>query len=227
MYIDSRLWVEWAAIPFLARESEAVVVASEQAIPSVEPDRQGGVLLLVWPYGQVERFLPLLPVQSVVEAHRGPLARGDLEEEARTAYLSFAAQPAGAEMDSRLAYFGDSIALVGYEVDTDCDDWRVTLQWSALEGLAEDYTVFVHLRDGERLVAQHDGLPAGGLYPTALWRPGDVIVDGHVLEGCGERLESGLSLVIGLYSWPAIDRLPVTSSSGELLGDGFTIRIEN
>ncbi len=224
VFIDSRLCEEWAAIPFLVPQSEAVVVASEQAASSMGTDRQGGVLLLAWPYGEVERFLAALPLDSVIEAHRGPLARGDLEEEASTAYVAYAALPGTADPSGRLAYFGDSIALVGYEIDADSDDWQVTLRWEALASLGESYTVFVHLLGSDRILAQHDGLPAGGLYTTAQWRPGDVIVDRHLLDTRGEILDDEPGLVVGLYIWPTMDRLPANLPSGELLGHEFTLR---
>jgi 4-amino-4-deoxy-L-arabinose transferase-like glycosyltransferase len=227
VWIDSRLWEEWAAVPFLVHDSPGVLLATADSAVEGEANRRGDVLLVVWPYGEVEGFLSVLPVGSAIEAERGALARGDLEQEARVGYLSFTARRDVVAGEGRLAYFGESIVLAGYEIEVEEYHWRVTLRWEALDVLGEDYTVFVHLRDGDSVVAQHDGLPAGGLYPTTLWRPGDVIVDKHVLEIDGMRPASEPSLVVGVYSWPTMDRLPVSSAAGESPGDELTLETEN
>lgn len=52
------------------------------------------------------------------------------------------------------------------------------LYWAAEAPVARDLSLFVHLLDPEgRLVAQRDGYPAGGNYPTSLWDPGEMVID--------------------------------------------------
>lgn len=60
---------------------------------------------------------------------------------------------------------------------------EVTLYWLALRETAQDYKTFVHLLgpDGA-VIAQHDGDPVGGYTPTTRWRPGQIIIDRHVIE---------------------------------------------
>jgi hypothetical protein len=75
----------------------------------------------------------------------------------------------------------------------------VCLSWQAMEDIAQNYKVFVHLytEDG-RLVAQHDAVPLNELRPTCDWEPGEEIVDRHGLwvpPGVAEPLY----LVVGLY----------------------------
>jgi hypothetical protein len=77
----------------------------------------------------------------------------------------------------------------------------VTLVWRVgPERLTRDYVVFMHLLgpDG-RLVAQSDSLPAGGDRPTFTWRPGEHIVDRHVMRWPGPPPDGGLRAVVGLY----------------------------
>jgi hypothetical protein len=70
----------------------------------------------------------------------------------------------------------------------------VTLSWSSQVRVDRDYTVFVHAvgADGS-LLAQDDGQPDGGRYPTSLWDPGEMVPDSHPLTvPAGARLEVGL-----------------------------------
>jgi hypothetical protein len=107
---------------------------------------------------------------------------------------------------------GDAIRLKGYDLAWEREgDQRylaVTLQWQAVEEVGADYTAFVHLLDGEgRLVAQHDGPPRGGEYPTSWWRVGEQVPDTHRL--LLERLPEGpLSLQVGMYHPETLARLP-------------------
>ena len=221
--ISSRLWDEWAAIPFLVPETERVTILSTGMTP---PPTDGALLLLLWPYDWVEARLPrLLPRNARIEVHAGPLTRGDLEDVPYTAYVAYATEPRAERPASYLARFGDRIALTGYTVETGVQEWRVQLEWETLASppeAAENYVVFVHLRDGERVVDQDDREPAGGYYPTRLWRSGDVIVDTRVLTPPRDW-EHEPQLVVGLYAWPTMERLKVVSPSGKSLGDEFIL----
>ena len=222
VYVSSQPWDEWAAIPFLVPETERVTILSAGMTPPLTDD---ALLLLLWPYDGVERYLDLLPRNARIEVHAGPLARGDLEDVPYTAYVACAAEPGAERPASYLARFGDQIVLTGYTVEAGAQEWRVQLEWETLaspQETAENYVVFVHLRDGERVVDQDDGEPAGGYYPTRLWRSGDVIVDTRVLTPPGDW-EHEPQLVVGLYAWPTMERLEVVSPSGEMLGDEFIL----
>jgi len=92
--------------------------------------------------------------------------------------------------DHRLAEemrVGDLAALVGRKVEVAplAGSYRlsVRLYWQARARTQEDYAVFLHVNDSRgHLVAQHDGDPGGGCFPTSLWEPGDVIVDDHQVD---------------------------------------------
>ena len=94
---------------------------------------------------------------------------------------------------------------------------RVTLQWWLAERIEGDYTVFVHLRDRESgdNVAQGDGPPIDGWYPTSLWQIGEVVEDEHGVTITAEVAPGQYDLVVGWYD-------PVTS---ERLGDEIALGI--
>ena len=57
------------------------------------------------------------------------------------------------------------------------------LVWLDLQQTGEDFMVFVHLRDSSnRTVAQADGQPIAGSFPTSQWRSGDVVYDRRSLD---------------------------------------------
>jgi hypothetical protein len=132
---------------------------------------------------------------------------------------------------AREVVFGDPalIELRGYDLDADAVDasLTVTLTWAAQAAPTQDYTVFVHLVDGEgTLLAQDDAPPNAGRYPTSWWLPGDVIRDPHTLPLPGTP-SAGWKLRVGLYD-PATDtRLPAFDSEGRRLsGDSAQLKIE-
>lgn len=75
-------------------------------------------------------------------------------------------------------------------------DGGIVLSWWAAEPPTSDYTVFVHALDREgHLVAQNDGPPLDGRYPTSLWSPGEVIHE----QRPALPLPPGGRIVVGLY----------------------------
>jgi hypothetical protein len=112
---------------------------------------------------------------------------------------------------------GDGIALTGYDLERDADRIHLTLHWTCLAAMEQDYTVFVHLLDPTgALAAQADGLPVGGDYPTSLWSPDEVIVDERFVSAAGLPAEI-YSLHVGMYLLETGGRLPALNGQGERL----------
>ncbi len=118
-------------------------------------------------------------------------------------------------------YENTEVRLAGVTYDSVLDETlHVTLTWKARAPLPTDYVAFVHLLDtAGKMVAQHDGPPARGAYPTSWWLPGDVILDQHTLS-----LSSGLDtqswrLHVGLYDPVTLQRLPAYNAAGARLPD--------
>ncbi len=113
---------------------------------------------------------------------------------------------------------GEAITLAGYDV-TMAETAAVTLTWRATGTPDADYTVFVHLVDaGGTLIAQDDGFPAAGAYPTLWWLPDDVTQDRHSFS-LDEIPQTSLYFRVGLYERESGDRLPAYQADGERLPD--------
>jgi hypothetical protein len=86
----------------------------------------------------------------------------------------------------------------------------LTLYWRSESPLPVDYTTFVHLQnEAGETVAQQDQPPLGGVYPTSLWDPGEIIADEISLTLPPELPPGEYSLVMGLYDFNTGLRLPV------------------
>jgi hypothetical protein len=176
-------------------------------------------MFVVWPHDGLEAYTSALPRGSRIETQVGPLTRGDLEETTYVSYVSYSFAPAThhSTITKAIASFSDQIALTDYTIEKGDQAWEVTLEWLSLGRLEEDYTVSVHLVDDGVSVAQDDGEPGDGYYPTGLWRPGDLILDKHVLEvGKGELSHTGL--LVSLYVWPTMEQLEAHDPDGTSLG---------
>jgi hypothetical protein len=120
--------------------------------------------------------------------------------------------------------FGDQISLLGYDLTDENGQFFETqnsakgtqaklkihnsqfkilnlkLYWQGLTQINNDYTVFAHLRDEtNQTVAQVDGPPAAGQYPTSLWDAGETILDAFTLNLSPELGPGRYRLVVGLY----------------------------
>jgi hypothetical protein len=88
-----------------------------------------------------------------------------------------------------------------------------------LEPLVEDFVVFVHMLEEEedgsvRLVAQQDNPPVRGTRPTSTWEPGVTVIDPYDLSIPRDTRPGEVLLLVGLYRWPDLSRLPVRDDAG-------------
>ncbi len=113
---------------------------------------------------------------------------------------------------------GEHITLRGYDVAVS-ESLVITLTWEATGVPPQDYNVFVHLVDADGgLLAQHDGPPDQGRYPTQWWLRDDVIVDVHLLS-LAAPLPQTAYLRVGMYDPVSLTRLPAYDSHGARLPD--------
>ena len=118
--------------------------------------------------------------------------------------------------------FDGRVSLAGWSISPEPlrvgDDPRLDLFWQVREPLAADYNIFLHLYDASgKLVAQNDGAPGGGAWPTSGWRTGDVIVDQHTLKLPSDMEPGEYTLAAGVYDLATGRRLPI--AGGADLGD--------
>lgn len=91
----------------------------------------------------------------------------------------------------------------------------LTLAWQSLHPVSYDATMFAHLIGPDYTVlAQADRQPLDGRFPTSFWRPGQVITDVVTLSLAGGWYSGPLSLHLGMYRWPSLERLPVVDAAG-------------
>jgi hypothetical protein len=84
------------------------------------------------------------------------------------------------------------------------------MTWQALRPLTEDWKVFVHLVDANgQLLAQFDGQPREGAYPTSRWIPGELIKDSYPLLMPATVPPGPYRVFVGLYNEVTGARLPV------------------
>ena len=117
---------------------------------------------------------------------------------------------------------GQQISLLGYDLPAEASPGgalAATLYWQASGDVGADYTVFLQLlRDGQ-LAAQQDNPPRRGKYPTSLWEPGEVVVDGYDVTVPADAPPGQYRLIAGMYTPEDVRRLPVQRADGQTLGD--------
>lgn len=121
-----------------------------------------------------------------------------------------------------LTFEGGSIQLLGYSLRgvpvQPGGAFSLLLYWQARGKVPEDYTVFVHLEDGERIWAQRDSPPHCAKRPTSTWEVGEVIIDEHTLVVDPATLPGNYPLRIGLYIPESGRRLHIFTPGGTDLG---------
>lgn len=229
VYLDPALWDEWQPqIRFLVPMLNAVTIGLTGPIPPTSAQAaEQEVAVFVWPYGEWEQAWALLPAPAEIAVEEGPLSQGDRDAQPFVTYLAFFAVRPHPSLPA-LARFSGGIEWLGVTVspaEGGAGDLLVRLRWRATEPLPEDYTVFLHyLRDGER-IAQGDAPPAGGHYPTALWRPGDVINDDHRVAGIGTPIPGRDALLFGFWRPETGESLPVLDQAGNPVGDWMVVPV--
>ncbi len=101
----------------------------------------------------------------------------------------------------------------------------LTLTWECVAPITENYTVFVHLlaKEGTPPLAQADGPPLGGFYPTAFWDVGERLTDPHSLSLPDDLPPGAYELRVGLYLLASGERLPLLDEKGQVKGDSILL----
>jgi hypothetical protein len=92
---------------------------------------------------------------------------------------------------------------------------ELTLYWQATGQVPVDYTAFVHVLDaaGEK-VAQEDGPPLNGWYPSSAWEQGQIIADRRQIALPAGIDPAGVRVAVGLYTPADGIRAPVVDAQG-------------
>ena len=123
------------------------------------------------------------------------------------------------------AHFGDSIALLGYDLEKELPPTsermggvlHLTLYWKSLKPMTQPYTVFTHLvgPDGQ-LAGQQDNMPLRDTAPTTCWLPGEVIADPYDIPISPRATPGNYVLETGFYLWETGERLPAIGPTATL-----------
>ncbi len=166
-----------------------------------------------------------LPVTDAAGAARGDVLTLDYVRVPEPG----AARPQPAEpVEVEFAGDGDRIRLLGYTLPERTaapgGTLDLTLYWQALAPVSTDYTVFVHLLDGEdQIRGQGDGPPAAGAYPSSFWDAGEIVVDERLVAVHADAPAGTYRLAVGLYEL-ATDRRLLTGEGDSV--DLAEVRIE-
>jgi len=121
--------------------------------------------------------------------------------------------------------FGDAIQLRGYSRVGDTfapgDIVQLALFWQTPTLITARYKIFVHLLGADdRIVAQADREPGGGLVPTTIWQPGQTIIDRYGVAIPLDAAPGRYRIAVGLYGFDNV-RLQVrgTSKDQMVLGE--------
>ncbi len=124
------------------------------------------------------------------------------------------------------ARFAPGLQLVGYDLSATQvragESVFLTVYWKTEIELTEDFITFMHMGtglDGTPPVAQHDGQPCQGLYPTSQWRAGDLVPDGFALTLPPDTPPGDYPLAVGWYRYPALTRLLLVAADSPLPDD--------
>jgi len=124
------------------------------------------------------------------------------------------------------ARLGKYFSLAGWDMDRRVvapgEEVLLRLYWRMLEPTPSDYHVFVHV-GGEQLVAQRDGVPRCGQYPTYRWRPGEEVVDPYVVNIADDVPHGSYPVWVGMYDMDSEERLPITDPQGQPLGTSLLL----
>jgi hypothetical protein len=133
------------------------------------------------------------------------------------------AQPMNAPRPGQFlhAVLAEQVELVGFDLieqpEAAPPALYVSLYWQSQQPLAEDYTIFVHLRDqNNNTIVNGDHQPYQNLVPTSRWPVGRTIKETARLDLPPDLPDGQYRIMVGMYSPATMERLPVQQdSSGE------------
>jgi hypothetical protein len=162
-----------------------------------------------------ERLPPGLYRLSVELYDYASGARVPLRDQATTRLPLQLYKAAGRPAEGGGVRFRDGVVLERQAVRLTADALEVDLRWAATARPVGEYTVFLHLYDrAGTLVAQQDGPPLGGAYPTQTWDAGEAIEETRRIPLPPGGLPDGAGLKVGLYLPGSGERLPTVEGRG-------------
>lgn len=165
------------------------------------------VLVLLGSYAYLDpRF-----VQTGQYPARGPQAQWD---QARLVLLDHRFEVVTAGQTAGLSLGNTSIPVAVSGPLQPEQELLLRVTWQPLHTFEENWKVFVHLVDARgNVLAQFDGYPREGDYPTSEWIPGELIPDTYSLRLPPDAPPGPYRVYLGLYNEATLARLPVAADS--------------
>lgn len=136
----------------------------------------------------------------------------------QNAYLASLTPEAVSIPNPTSVQFGEGFRLRGHRVEQRLGQITVVLYWEALQQPDFDYSVFVHLMQGETLIGQRDHPPGSDrAHPPTTWQPGELVIDPHPVP-VPLNFSGKVEIRVGVYNWMTGERLPVIEN-GQPVGD--------
>jgi len=208
----------------------------------VDPDaRQGGAALLMGAYPldrPTERLVATAPDGRplgdalrleglAIGAPPGPPPASELARRAESGRPAAVFElPADVDVTRRGDVSERALLLEAFETAIVGGQLEVQLVWRATAQPRRPYQVMLHLLDeAGALVAAADGPPVDGVWPTELWRPGELVLDVH--RATVPDAPGRLWLAVGLYDLESGTRLAAhASGSPERVPDDAVVLTE-
>jgi hypothetical protein len=119
------------------------------------------------------------------------------------------------------AVFGESMALLGYELESARTNVTVKLRWRAEAQMDKSYKIFVHVLDDamSNVLAQRDAEPQDGRAPTPGWLPGEIIDDELEVSLPSSMLSGEYPIEVGVYEERSGERLRLPNGDSRVVLD--------
>ncbi len=136
--------------------------------------------------------------------------------------------PVGARFGRVIQLIGYDLSFISHEATSDNlspgDSIGVSLLWQTTAPLDTDYTVGVYILDADgKLILQQDRYPVGGFAPTSTWDPREQLRDNFGFILPNDLSPGTYQIWMVLYTWPSLERLPVSGPDGTNWGDHMVL----
>jgi hypothetical protein len=196
----------FGAIAPLSIFMAAGILAPLDSLPSRRATQFG---IWILGFGILPLVAAIIPIAYIAPRYAPPpaLSVADLPPDLRPVHVTF----------------GDSIELIGYQVDDaprlPGENLPVTLYWRAVKPMSKDYALALHVlgRQSQEEVGKLDTWPGGGNLPTSQWRPGALFADSYLLPITSTASAPSL-LWLDLKFWDERpeNTLPMTAPDGPI-----------
>ena len=221
LFIDRRFSEGWPSVLFLTSSNNEL----DQFRPDeLNPDTIGGpAFVYAWPYENLDKVAAAIASPALLDVTTGDMAKGDLDPEPYPLYVRYSIGDTVSW--PILASFDNAIQLRFADLEK-IDDGRlqVDLYWSAHDVVDESVTAFVHLIEGDTIVAQSDSIPGSGYWPSQWWKPGLTVEDSHILNIEEDYNRETQQIRIGLYNTRTLEPLPINDPDGSPIGETWDLQ---